>query len=381
MAGLLGISRKDNNGGHGEREEANRTFSLKDTGNVTVGGWVSLSDAAGADNGDPTVGIEPYLTVNRNFNNGFSLNIHLYHHSGINTGSTAEYHKNRDISPVRDHLGPGVTPAFSFSAGPGGMKLSPELMPVFYLTNNYDFLYEYGGRGSGAPFIVNPVILYGIDSWLGYRWFSFGTDDMGIADGADYDKDTREYGYGLWIRDVYFSAGAGIGLFSFRLTPYFFIGTNDYQIDGRFRKIRFGTASGIIESAIFGLKAGVPIGAEVSRTAMKRRGVSLIPYIRASFGAIGIPATFYIYRVPAGITRARVNTQRRIKMKTKRFLSIGAAVIAMAALVLGYAGSPAPPAAQTKAPETKAAQPNGGSAGMDGKYRARKRAFDGWNIY
>jgi hypothetical protein len=224
----------------------------------------------------------------------------LSHFSGINTGGTAEYYTDRGISPVRDFLSLSVTPSLSLPLGPGVLRLSLQLMPVFYLTNNYDFFYEYGGHAIGPTFIFNPVILYWLDTGIGRLFFVVGTDDMGIAEGADYDNDTGEYKYGLRIEDLYFNAEMGLNMgLSFWVSPYFFICANDYQIDSYFRKLRAGMSYAFTDRIRSGLMVDFPIGTEVNKSTMEYQGITLIPYVQAGFGRFSVTANFYVYRVGA----------------------------------------------------------------------------------
>jgi hypothetical protein len=265
-------------------------------GDFQVGGWFSFYNLTGANNGDLRVGIDPFISFTRYFTDNLRLNILLQHYSGINTGGTAEYYNDRGISPVRDFLYLRVTPSLSLPLGPGDLRLSLQLMPVFYLTNNYDFFYEYGGRDIGPTFIFNPVIQYRI----GYLQFEAGTDDMGIAEGADYDKNTGKYTYGLWIKDLYFSVEAKpIDGLSLWVSPYFFISANDYQIDSYFRKLRVGMSYALINRISLGLKTDFPIGTEVNKTTMEYQGITFIPYMWAAFGGFSVTANFYVYNIGA----------------------------------------------------------------------------------
>jgi hypothetical protein len=271
-------------------------------GDFRVGSWFSFYNPTGANNSDLRVGIQPYLTFSRRFNDIFSLSATLGNYSGINTGDTAKYYKDRGISPIRDFLYLGITPSFSLKAGPGYLGLSLELKPVFHLTNNYDYFYVYRDDDIGPTFIFNPTIRYRLDPGFGWLYFSLYTDSMGIAEGADYDKDTREYKYGLWISDLYFTAEvhlAAIPRLWLWLTSSFFIGTNDYQGDSYFRKLRFGIRYYGIEYFSFSLEVDFPIGTEVNRTTMEYQGIRLRPYVGATFGAIDVWANLYIYHIGA----------------------------------------------------------------------------------
>jgi hypothetical protein len=284
-------------------------------GDFSVGSWFSFYNVTGANNDDLRVDIEPYLTFSRAFNDNFNLNVTVGNFSGINTGDTAEYYKDRDISPIRDFLYLGITPSFSFRAGPGTLGLSLQLMPVFYLTNNYDFFYEYRDDDIGPTFIFNPAIWYGGDTDFGYLFIRVNTDNMGIAEGADYDKNTQEYKYGLWIEDLYLRVGVNNLLdtnIRLWLTSYFFIDTNDYQIDSYFRKLCFGLAYDGIERFSFGLDVDVPIGTEVNRSTMEYQGIRLKPYVGATFGAINVWANLYIYHIGANTDHNEVTIMPEI---------------------------------------------------------------------
>ncbi|MDR1230464.1 MAG: CsgG/HfaB family protein [Spirochaetaceae bacterium] len=272
----------------------------KDIGDFQVGGWFSFYNPLGANDGDLRVGIDSFISFTRAFTGSFRLNILLQHYSGINTGGTAEYYTDRGISPVRDFLYLRVTPSLSLPLGPGGLRLSLQLMPVFYLTNNYDFFYEYGGQDIGPTFIFNPIIRYWLDTGIGRLYFEAGTDDMGIAEGADYDKDTGEYTYGLWIRDLYFTVEAKpVDRLSLRVSSYFFMNTNDYQIDRYFRKLRAEMSYAFTRQITCGLRVDFPIGTEANKTTMEYQGITLVPYAQAEFGGLGITAFFHAYRIGA----------------------------------------------------------------------------------
>ncbi|MDR2149556.1 MAG: penicillin-binding protein activator LpoB [Spirochaetaceae bacterium] len=277
-------------------------FSLKDIGDFTVGGWFAFSNVTGANNGDLRVGIEPYISFNRSFSETFGLNIQLGNYSGILTGDTAKNYTDNGFSPVKDYFYLSITPRFSnLPVGPGILALSLEFMPVFYLADNYDFFGEYYSHDIPPTFIFNPAIRYSLPLF-GWLHFDLGTGSMGIAKGADYDKDTQEYKYGLWVEDLYVNIelynllGTGIALW---LTPYFFISTNDHQSNSYFRKLRLGMGYYGLKDFSFGLRVDFPIGVEINKTTMEYQGVSLSPYVRATFGAIGITANFYVYHIGA----------------------------------------------------------------------------------
>ncbi|MDR2095258.1 MAG: hypothetical protein LBP76_07035 [Treponema sp.] len=308
LAGLLGISKPipipefiynykpiPNND-----EDYHPAFSLKDIGHFEVGGWFTFSNASSANNGDLRVDIEPYIFFSKSFSDSFGLNIQLGNYSGILTGDTAKNYTDSGFSPVRDHLYLSMKPWFNLQVGPGTLGLSLQFMPVFYLADNYDFFWEYCARDIPPTFIFNPAIWYRLYPRFGRLYFESGTDNMGIAKGADYDKDNKEYQYGLWIDDLYFTAGVDMNSgFSLWLTPYFFIGTNDNQIDSYFRKIRFEMSHRLTDKLRFGIRTDFPIGTEVNKTTMEYQGVSLSPYVSAVFGAIGITANFYVYHIGA----------------------------------------------------------------------------------
>ncbi|MDR1030944.1 MAG: CsgG/HfaB family protein [Treponema sp.] len=269
-------------------------LTARNIGDFQVGGWLSFYNPSGANDGDLSIGIDSFIFFTRAFTDSFRLSILLQHYSGINTGDTAAYYNDRGISPVRDFLYLRITPSLFLPLGPGELGLSLQLMPVFYLTNNYDYFYQYGGHDIGPTFIFDPVIQY----WLNIFYFELGTDNMGIAEGADYDNNTREYQYGLWISDLYFTVEAKpIDGLSLWVSPYFFIRTNDYQIDSYFRKLRVGMSYIFTAQIISGLRVDFPIGTEVNKTIMEYQGITLIPYVRARFGDLSVTANFYVYRV------------------------------------------------------------------------------------
>ena len=139
------------------------------------------------------------------------------------------------------------------------------------------------------------------DSPIGYWWFTLGTNNMGIAEGEDYDKKTRAYKYGLWIDDFYLSAELDLSMgLSFWLSPYFFISANDYHVDSYFEKLRVEMRYVLDNVPVnVGLRGDFPIGIEVNKTTMEYQGISFIPYVRARFGGVNVTVNFYVYHMRA----------------------------------------------------------------------------------
>ncbi|MDR1399726.1 MAG: penicillin-binding protein activator LpoB [Treponema sp.] len=297
------------------------TVKTRNIGDLELGSWFSFYNPTGANDGDLRLGIDASIAFTRAFTDTFSLNILLNHYSGINTGDTANWYNVRDVSSVRDFLYLRFTPSWFLPMGPGVLRLSVQLMPVFHLTNNYDFFYRFSGYHNimeegdeddygdeehtsvqiGPTFIFNPLIQYRLDALIGSWWFILGTSNMGFAEGADYDKKTKTYSYGLWINDLYASVELGLytGL-SFWASSYFFINTNAYQPSSFFRKVRVGMEYDFNHIPVsVGMQADVPIGTVVTQTTMDYWGISLIPYARVNVSGVAITVNFYINHVGA----------------------------------------------------------------------------------
>ncbi|MDR1904811.1 MAG: CsgG/HfaB family protein [Treponema sp.] len=303
------------------------SFSIKDgakppqplpyIGQFEVGGWFSFNNITGANNGGLSFDIEPYIAFSRSFSDRFSLNMRLGNYSRILTGDTAKSWTNIDLSPIKDWLYLSITPRLSLPIGPGTLRLSLQLMPIFYLADNYDFFGEYYSRDMPPTFIFNPAIRYSLHSGLGWLNFELYTDNMGIAKGYDYDKDTKEYKYGLLIKhlkffaEVYNLLGSGIAL---SLTPSFFIKTNDSLFDSYFHNLRFGMGYYGLDNFNFGLRADFPIGTKINKTAMEYRGIDLIPFVQAKCGAFSTRLNFYVYYIGANTDYRKVSYSAQINV-------------------------------------------------------------------
>jgi hypothetical protein len=248
-------------------------FAIDGIGDFTAGLEIGIDDIADANGTENmTITAEPSIAFTKAFSDAFSLTAKL--------GDVFYYGTSDKVYPdgqVADELYLAITPAYSLAAGPGTLNLSLTLKPIFYLVAYND------GDTADPTFVIDPVVNYTLPLDFGTLGFEIGTDDMGIADGANEKHD----GYGLYINDAYFKASISLpfGL-SFWVSPRLYVGLNDGQGDTELSSIRADVTYTLSELVNFGVEVRIPLGDKANQGDIDTNGLFVKPHVNLAFGAI-----------------------------------------------------------------------------------------------
>ncbi|MDR2661469.1 MAG: hypothetical protein LBC31_00570 [Treponema sp.] len=262
-------------------------FAIDGIGDFKAQVELSFDNLTGGNDGDVAIGIEPQFIYSRSFG-AFGLEAGVGDYLEIPTGDTADKADAADFDKFDNDLYVYVKPSYSLEAGPGTLGFALTIKPKFHLTS-------YKGDTKDADFIINPAISYtGIDVGVGSLGFELATDDMGLYDGENEDRD----GYGLKVADLYFKASFALSSIplSFWVSPRLTIATNDAQGDTELSSIRFDGTYAFSETMNAGLEVRLGLG-----DTFDAEGVMLKPHFNASFGAIGAWAAVEISQLGADV--------------------------------------------------------------------------------
>ncbi|GHT88796.1 hypothetical protein FACS1894137_17330 [Spirochaetia bacterium] len=249
---------------------ASFTFAIDGVGDFEIGVETAIPNVGGANKSDPLVYVEPYIEFSRSFG-AFGIAVTVDNYLEIDTDSDID-------NPVYDELFLQVKPSYTIDAGPGSLRFSLAIRPVFNLVN-------YGGDPE-VWFDIDPVVKYTADLFF----LELGTDHLFIEKGADVVSDD----YGVKVDQLYFKAGVtlpfGLGIW---VSPRFVFAKEANGFDSNrkpknknadvFHSFRADVSYDINETVSFGVEGRFRVGDYA-----KLDGHFIKPHVDLSFGAVAV---------------------------------------------------------------------------------------------
>jgi hypothetical protein len=248
---------------------ASFAFAIEGVGDFEAGLEIDFVNVGGGNDGDLSIELYPYISFSRAFG-AFSLSAELGDEVGIPTADGAD---------VVDDLYFKVTPSYSLAAGPGELGFALSAALFVPITDPAGPTGGFGGDNA-LFFRIDPSISYGLDAGFGALAFELGTDHLQIGktklDGADWK-------YQLENLPIYLKAGVdlsfGLGLW---VKPVLTIATEDGS-DTELTEFVFDIHYAITEAINAGVETSIP----TVEDGIKYGGITITPYGKFSFGALG----------------------------------------------------------------------------------------------